>query len=97
MKKLYRSLHHISAQNSILKAEVQGLKEALKVKKRHQKKSYTLQLSNPEEYHGGAVFWSPKKVRQAKNDEMERRQQQQQQQLQLQKAKRSELKKQARL
>ncbi|EOA91203.1 uncharacterized protein SETTUDRAFT_75465, partial [Exserohilum turcica Et28A] len=95
VKKLRRSLHHLSAQNSILKGENQGLREALKVKKRHQKKSYTLQLNRPEEYHGGAVFWSPKKVRQAKEDEMER--QQEQQQLQLQKAERSELRRQAQL
>jgi flagellar biosynthesis GTPase FlhF len=95
VKKLRLSLHHLSAQNSILKGEIQGLREALKVKKRHQKKSYTLQLNNPEEYHGGAIFWSPKKIRQAKEDEIER--QQQQQQLQLQKAERSELKRQAQL
>ena len=69
--------------------------DALLVKKRHQKKSYTLQLNRPKEYHGGAVFWSPKKVRQAKEDEMER--QQEQQQLQLQKAKRSKLRRQAQL
>jgi hypothetical protein len=88
-------LHHISAQNSILKAEVQGLKEALKVKKRHQRNSYTLQPSNPEEYHGGAVFWSPRKVRQAQDDERARRQQEQLEQLQ--KAERAELRKQAQL
>ncbi|KAI1507609.1 Dimer-Tnp-hAT dimerization containing protein [Pyrenophora tritici-repentis] len=95
VKKLRRSLHHISAQNSILRGEIRGLKEALLVKKRHQKKSYTLQLNNPEEYHGGAVFWSPRKVRQARDDEAVRRQQQQE--LQLQKAERSHLKEQARL
>ncbi|KAF7567595.1 hypothetical protein PtrM4_141860 [Pyrenophora tritici-repentis] len=63
VKKLRRSLHHISAQNSILRGEIRGLKEALLVKKGHQKKSYTLQLNNPKEYHGGAVFWSPRKAR----------------------------------
>jgi hypothetical protein len=96
VKKLRRSLHHLSAQNSILRGENQGLRAALKIKKRHQKKSYTLQLNRPEEYYGGAVFWSPKKMRQAKEDEIER-QQQQHQQLQLQKAERSQLKEQARL
>jgi hypothetical protein len=95
VKKLRRSLHHLSAQNSILRGENQGLRAALKIKKRHQKKSYTLQLNRPEEYYGGAVFWSPKKMRQAKEDEIER--QQQHQQLQLQKAERSQLKEQARL
>ena len=47
VKKLRRSLHHISAQNSILRGENRGLKEALRVKKKHKKKAYTLQLSNP--------------------------------------------------
>ncbi|KAF7573981.1 hypothetical protein PtrM4_056040 [Pyrenophora tritici-repentis] len=95
VKKLRRSLHHISAQNSILHGEIRGLREALLVKKRHKRKSYTLQLNNPQEYNGGAVFWSPRKVRQARDDEMVRRRQQHE--LQLQKAERSELKKQARL
>jgi hypothetical protein len=96
VKKLLRSLHHLSAQSSILRGEVKGLRDALLTKKRRQKKSYTLQLNNPEEYHGGAVFWSPRKVRQARDDEAVR-QQQQQQELQLQKAERSHLKEQARL
>jgi hypothetical protein len=95
VKKLRRNLHHISAQNSILKAEVQSLKEALKVKKRYQKKSYTFQLNKPEAYHDGAAFWLPKKVRQAQDDEVVRRRQEQQQ-LQPQEAERSHLKEQAR-
>src|ERR1700712_138286 len=72
VKKVLRSLHHISAQNIILHAENRGLRESLAVKKRQHKKSYTLQLNNPGEYHGGAVFWSPKKVRQARDDEIVR-------------------------
>ena len=95
VKKVLRSLQHISAQNSILHAENRGLRESLAVKKRQHKKSYTLQLNNSEEYHGGAVFWSPKKVRQARDDEIVR--QQQAQQLQLQKAQRTQQKEQARL
>ncbi|KAF1953133.1 hypothetical protein CC80DRAFT_368493, partial [Byssothecium circinans] len=39
VQKLKRSLHHISVQNDILHAEVQGLTKALQVKKKHQKKS----------------------------------------------------------
>jgi hypothetical protein len=35
VKKLHRSLHHISAQNSILRGEIRGLREALLVRKRH--------------------------------------------------------------
>jgi hypothetical protein len=51
VKKLCRSLHHISAQNSILHGEIRGLRDSLLVKKRRQKKSFTLQLSKPQEYH----------------------------------------------
>jgi hypothetical protein len=95
VKKLCQSLHHISAQNSILRREIRGLGDSLLVKKRRQKKSFTLQLSKPQEYHGGAVFWSSKKCHQAQDDKAI--QQQEAQQVQLQKAERSELQRQARL
>ena len=96
VKKLQRSLHHISAQNSLLRGEIRGLKEALRIKKRHQKKSYTLQLNDDDdEYHGGAVFWSPKKVRRAQIHEAEK--QHQKDEIELQKAERKQLKEQARL
>jgi hypothetical protein len=95
VKKLRRSLHHISAQASILSGEVRGLRAALNVRKRQEKKSYTLQLNKPHEYYGGAVFWSPRKVRQARDDEAARQLQQQQEILQ--KAERTHLKEQARL
>jgi hypothetical protein len=94
-KKLRRSLHHISAQASILRGEVRGLRAALNVRKRQEKKSYTLQVNKPHEYHGGAVFWSPRKVRQARDDEAARQLQQQQEVLQ--KAEKTHLKEQARL
>jgi hypothetical protein len=65
------------------------------LKQRLQKKSFTLQLSKPQEYHGGAVFWSPKKCCQAWDDKTI--QQQEAQQVQLQKAERSELQRQTQL
>ncbi|KAI1670085.1 Pogo transposable element [Pyrenophora tritici-repentis] len=95
VKKLRRSLHHISAQASLLKGEVRGLRAAMGIKKRREKKSYTLQLNKPQEYHGGAVFWSPRRVRQARDDEAAR--QQQQQLKKIQKAERAQLKEQSRL
>jgi hypothetical protein len=95
VKKIRRSLHHISAQNSILRAENRGLREALFIKKKREKKSYTLQLNNSNEYHGGAVFYSPKKIRQAHLDEIEKRRQKDE--IKLQKAERKQLQQQARL
>ncbi|KAF7574024.1 hypothetical protein PtrM4_056470 [Pyrenophora tritici-repentis] len=83
VKKLHRSLHHISTQNELLRHEIKGLKEALNLQ------------TNQDGYHGGAVFWSPRKLRQAR----ERRvvEEREKDELQLQKARRLELKEQARL
>ena len=82
VKRLQQSLHYISAQNALLRDKIQGLRESPKLKKRRKKKDYNLQLNNDEEYHGGAQFWSPRKIKRAKDDEMIRRQQQQELQLQ---------------
>jgi hypothetical protein len=73
-KKLSLSLHHISVQNELLKHENEGLREALQHKKKHKKKGKPLDLQQRQEYHGGAVFWSPRKVREAKARETVREQ-----------------------
>jgi hypothetical protein len=65
-RKLRSSLHHISVQNELLKHENQGLREALSHKQKHKKKSKPLNLQQRQEYHGGAVFWSPRKLREAR-------------------------------
>jgi hypothetical protein len=65
-KKLSLSLHHISVPNELLKHENEGLREALHHKRKHKKKSKALDLQQRQEYHGGAVFWSPRKVREAR-------------------------------
>ena len=71
-KKINRSLHYISAQLSILRSENRELREALSVKKRHRKKSYTLDVNNNYKYYGGAVLWSPRKVNWARDDKAAR-------------------------
>ena len=77
-RKVRSSLHHLSVQNELLKHENKGLREALSHKKKHKKKGKALNLQQRQEYHGGAVFWSPRKVREARareavreRDEME--------------------------
>jgi hypothetical protein len=65
-RRLSRSLHHISVQNQLLHHEIQGFKEALTIKKKHTKHGTTLDLQQRQEYHGGSVFWSPRKVREAR-------------------------------
>jgi hypothetical protein len=49
-----------------LKHENEGLKEALQHKQKHKKKGKALDLQQRQEYHGGAVYWSPRKVREAR-------------------------------
>jgi cell shape-determining protein MreC len=57
VKKLNRSLHHMSVKMAILKHENKGLKDALRIKKKQKKKSYSLHLQNNEVVdHGGAVL-----------------------------------------
>jgi hypothetical protein len=94
VKKLQRSLCHISAQNSILQEEVRGLRQSLAIKERRPKKSFTLQLDEDEVYHGGAKIWSPRSVQRARDRRVS--QQQQQELEKLQKAEQAEASKAAR-
>jgi hypothetical protein len=64
-RKLSRSLHHLSVQNELIHHEIMGLHEVLATKKKHKKKQRVLHLQQREEYHGGAVFWSLSKRREA--------------------------------
>ena len=94
VRKLQRSLHHLAAQNTLLHGELKGLRESLAIKKRRETKSYTLQLEDHPEYHGGAVWWSPTSVKRVQDNKI---QQQQQAELEkLQKAEQAEIKKAAR-
>jgi len=95
VKKLQQSLHHIAAQNTLLRSKVKGLRQSLLIKERRKKQSFTLQLDEDHEYHRGAVWWSPRSVQQARD---RRASQQQQAKLEkLQKAEKAEADKAARL
>jgi uncharacterized membrane protein len=89
-KRLAASLHSLQTQNELLHHENNGLRAAIGVKKRHRKKSYKLDLQQRREYHGGAVFWSPRKIREARAREATK--QHEAKQLQLQKTETRELK-----
>jgi hypothetical protein len=65
-KRLSHTLHHLQVQNELLNHENDGLREALSTKKKHKKKGKVLDLQQRQEYHGGAVFWSPGKIREAR-------------------------------
>jgi hypothetical protein len=56
----------LQVQNELLNHENQGLRAALVTKRKNTKKSKPLDLQQRQEYHGGAVFWSPCKVREAR-------------------------------
>jgi hypothetical protein len=74
LKKISRSLHHISIQNSLLHQEVAGLKQVLMTQKKHKKKSKTLDLQQKKWAQGGAVFWSPRKIEEARQREKTKQQ-----------------------
>jgi hypothetical protein len=58
-------VHQLQTQNELLKYDNSGLVEALKDKKHHKKRGKQLDLRTDEQYQGGAIFWSPQKVRDA--------------------------------
>lgn len=65
-RKLQSSIHHVAIQNKLLRTKIEGFKDALKAKKRQNKKSKALDVQQQEEYYGGAVFYSPRKIREAR-------------------------------
>jgi hypothetical protein len=81
-KKLRSSVHHICVQNELLKHENEGLKEALQYNQKHKKKGKALNLQQRQEYHGGAVHWSPRKLREAQAREAVREQDETEEKLQ---------------
>ncbi|CAE7020042.1 hypothetical protein PTTW11_02997 [Pyrenophora teres f. teres] len=89
-KRLEQSLHSLQVQNELLHHENEGLRSLLNNKKKRNNKSKVLDLQHSEEYHGGAVFWSPCKVQRAR--ELEATKQQEAEQLQLQKDNERDLK-----
>jgi hypothetical protein len=65
IKQLSQVLHSNAVQNALLKNEVKSLCKALINERMRRKRGKPLLLEEPEEYHGGAVFWSPRKVKNA--------------------------------
>ena len=47
------------------------LKEALINEKKRRKRGKALPLEAAEEYHGGAIFWSPRKVKEARDRQLQ--------------------------
>jgi hypothetical protein len=59
------ALHSLQVKNELLHYKNKSLCDALTTKKKHKKKSNTMDLQQCKEYQSSAVFWSPRKVREA--------------------------------
>jgi hypothetical protein len=81
-QKLSWVFHWISVQKSLLEHEAQGLRQALTNERLRRKQGKALPLEQPEEDHGGAVFWSPRKVKEARDRQQQQEQEEEQQRLQ---------------
>jgi hypothetical protein len=65
-QKLSHSMHHLAVQASLLKTENERLREALINEKRKRKRGKALIFPVPQQKTGGATFYSPKKIQQAR-------------------------------
>ncbi|KAF2003704.1 hypothetical protein P154DRAFT_428421, partial [Amniculicola lignicola CBS 123094] len=92
--KLSQAFHQISTQKTLLEYKVKGLREALINERTRRKQGKPLLLKEAKEYQGRAVFWSPRKVKEAHNHQQ--LQEHQEEQVQHQKAEINRLRKEAR-
>lgn len=69
LKQLSNTFHLLSVRNLLLTNEVLGLRKALKNEKKKRKRGKPLLLEQPADYHGGAIFYSPSKVKQARDNQ----------------------------
>jgi hypothetical protein len=81
-KELSASIYSFQTHNDLLNSENEGLRQALALKRKHKKKSKPLDLQQRKEYHGGAVFWSPSKLREARFRERVKQQEEEAEKLQ---------------
>ena len=80
-KRLSQSIHSLQVNNALLHDENSGLQQALNAKKKHKTKHTTVDLQSRDEDYGGAVFWSPRKLREAREREVTKRDEAEQLQL----------------
>ncbi|KAF1357962.1 hypothetical protein EJ07DRAFT_180590 [Lizonia empirigonia] len=67
ISKLNQTIHRLSIRSVLAEHENVRLKEALINERQRRKRGKALPLEAAEEYHGGAVFWSPRKVKEARD------------------------------
>jgi hypothetical protein len=69
LRKLRSLLYRISVQNELLKYEIKCLREALSHEQKRKKKRKPLDLQQRQEYHRGAIFRSPREIKEARDRE----------------------------
>jgi hypothetical protein len=82
ISKLNQTIHQLSIRSVLAEHENRRLKEALINERQRRKRGKALPLQAAEEYHGGAVFWSPKKVKEARDRQHQQELKEEQQRLQ---------------
>jgi hypothetical protein len=82
ISKLNQTIHQLSIRSVLAEHENKRLKEALINEKKRRKRGKALPLEAAEEYYGGAVFWSPRKVKEARDRQHQQGLEEEQQQLQ---------------
>jgi hypothetical protein len=82
ISKLNQTIHRLSIRSTLAEHENTRLKKALINERKRRKQGKALPLEAAEEYHGGAVFWSPRKVKDARDWLRQQELEEEQQQLQ---------------
>ena len=77
-----RTVHRMAARIQLQQREIEELKGAISVKKKRAKPSRALHLEQSDGEHGGAVFWSPRRIREARIQQFNADREKQEQQLQ---------------
>jgi hypothetical protein len=60
-------IYRLLIRSVLAEHEIKRLKEALINEKKRRKRGKALPLEAGEEYHGGAIFWSLRKVKEARD------------------------------
>ena len=61
-RRIIKHCHHLQAENALLKAEIEGLREAVRIEKKRKKPKKTLFTELRGEDGQAAIFFSPAKV-----------------------------------
>lgn len=71
-RQLSQTIHSISVRNNLLQHENERLREALINEKKRRQRGKPLLLEAPTQYDGGAIFWSPSKVQDARDRQVQK-------------------------